>query len=82
MPVRDGAMPISWSYGGEWNCETRKLQTRGTEGFLNSKDKNDGVGISQLGGLIRRFIPNFTETAAPLSDLTRKKAAKEVQWNA
>ena len=25
---RDGAMHISWSYGGEWNCETRKLNWR------------------------------------------------------
>ena len=59
MPVRDEAMHISWSYGGEWNCETRKLQTRGTEGFPNSKDKNDGEGISQLGGLIPEVHTEF-----------------------
>ena len=38
-------------------------------------------GFLGLAGYYRRFIPNFAETAAPLSDLTRKTATKEVKWN-
>ena len=81
MPVRDGPIHTSWTYGGKWNCETRKLKTEGSQGLSNSKDKDGGEGVSRFGGLLQEIYPEFCCTAAPLSDLSRKTATKEVQWN-
>eukprot|EP00731_Ephydatia_muelleri_P017889 Em0010g987a len=49
--------------------------------FLITRTKTVVRGFLGLAGYYQRFIPNFAETAAPLSDLTRKTATMEVKWN-
>lgn len=44
------------------------------------KTKKD-VRSSLITGYYRKFIPNHAATAAPLTDLTRKKAPNHIEWN-
>ena len=34
-----------------------------------------------LAGYYRQFVPNFSDLASPLTDLTRKRAPDTVQWS-
>ncbi|GFO40699.1 Pol polyprotein [Plakobranchus ocellatus] len=44
--------------------------------------KQEVQSISGLLNFYRRFIPNFSDIARPLTDLTRKKSPKKVVWSA
>ena len=43
----------------ERNCEARKLQTGGSQGLSDSKDKDGGEGVSRFGGLLLEIYPEF-----------------------
>ena len=45
------------------------------------KTKKEVRSFVALIGFYRDFIPNFSEKAAPLTDLTRNKLPNKIQWN-
>ena len=49
--------------------------------FKQPKTKKDIRSFLGLCGYYRKFIPNFSSIATPLSDLTRKSMPKQVKWN-
>ena len=76
----------SWIYLGHvvgnglvqpMECKVEAVKT-----FKHPKTKK-GVSSSFLGlcGYYRKFIPNFSSIATPLSDLTMKSMPKQVKWN-
>ena len=48
--------------------------------FPRPKTKTDFRAFLGLRGYYRKFIPNYAEIAAPLSDLTRKAAPPIISW--
>lgn len=50
--------------------------------FPIPKSKQQVRAFLGLAGYYRKFIPNFSATAAPLTDLTRKMCPNSVKWNA
>ena len=57
-------------------CKVEAVKT-----FKHPKTKKDFRSFLGLCGYYRKFIPNFSSIATPLSDLTRKSVPKQVKWN-
>ena len=57
-------------------CKVEAVKT-----FKQLKTKKDVRSFLGLCGYYRKFIPNFSSIATPLSDLTRKSMPKQVKWN-
>ena len=57
-------------------CKVEAVKT-----FKQPKTKKDVRSFLGLCGYYRKFIPNFSSIATPLSDLTRKSMPKQVKWN-
>ena len=49
--------------------------------FKHPKTKKDVRSFLGLCSYHRKFIPNFSSIATPLSNLTRKSMPKQVKWN-
>lgn len=65
---------------GRVKPETAKVEA--IRKFETPKTKKDVRSFLRLAGYYRRFTPAFSETAAPLSDLTKKEAPNEVTGHA
>ena len=64
---------------GEVRPESEKLKV--VESFPTPKPKKELVRIFLgLTGYYRKFIPSYSTIAAPLTDLTKKKAPNSVIW--
>ncbi len=66
-------------------CGTIRPQVSKVEAIRSSQPPSTKKGVRSFLGLIgwyRRFIPNFSSRAAPLSDLTRKTSPNKVVWTA
>ena len=57
-------------------CKVEAVRT-----FKQPKTKKEVRSFLGLCGYYRKFIPNFSSIATPLSDLTRKSMPKQVKWN-
>lgn len=64
--------------GGKVKPTESKVQA--VKDFPRPKTKTDVRAFLGLSGYYRKFIPNYAEIAAPLSDLTRKAAPQVVSW--
>ena len=64
---------------GQVRPEPSKLEA--VVAFPVPKTKKDVRAFLGLSGYYRRFIPNYSSVAAPLSDLTKKALPKQVHWN-
>ena len=85
------AKPGKWQFGME-TCtylghivgngvvkpETSKIGA--VESFAVPQTKRQVRAFLGLTGYYRKFIPNYAETAAPLTDLTKKNAPNSVNW--
>ena len=58
--------------------ETSKIGA--VESFAVPQTKRQVRAFLGLTGYYRKFIPNYAETAAPLTDLTKKNAPNSVNW--
>ena len=65
--------------GGRVQPDPRKLQA--IAGYPRPRTKKDVRAFLGLVGYYRRFISGFSEVAAALTDLTRKKMPDQVQWD-
>ena len=57
-------------------CKVEAVKT-----FKQPKTKKDVRSFLGHCGYYRKFIPNFSSIATPLSDLTMKSMSKQVKWN-
>ena len=64
--------------GGKVKPTRSKIQA--VKDFPRPKTKTDVRAFLELSGYYRKFIPNYAEIAAPLSDLTRKVALQVISW--
>ena len=64
--------------GGVVRPEPEKIKAITT--FPRPSNKKEVRGFLGLSGYYRRFIPEYLEIAAPLSDLTKKPAPNQVNW--
>jgi hypothetical protein len=65
--------------GGTMRPEASKVEA--VEQFRIPEMKKQVRAFLGLTGYYRKFIPNYATTAALLTDLTRKSAPNNVQWN-
>ena len=65
--------------GGAVRPEASKVEA--VEQFKVPEIKRQVRAFLWLTGYYRKFIPNYATIAAPLTDLTRKSAPNNVQWN-
>lgn len=65
--------------GGKIRPDTHKLQAVAELPRLQTK--KDSRAFLGLVGYYQRFIPYFSHTAMPLSDLTKKKLPDMVEWS-
>ena len=63
---------------GEIRPETLKVQA--VKDYPLPKTKKQVRAFLGLTGYYRRFLPNYADTSAPLTDLTRKHAPNKVSW--
>ena len=57
-------------------CKVESVKT-----FMPPKTKKDVRSFFGVCDYYRKFIPNFSSIATPLSDLTKKSILKQVKWN-
>lgn len=63
-------------------CRWQQQSTPGDDqgGHLHVPSTKEGHQFLGLTGYYRRFIPEFTSIAAPITDLTWKKKPVQVKW--
>ena len=65
---------------GEGIIEPQKTKVEAVANKTQPKTKKDVKSFLGLTGYYRKFVPNYADIAAPLSDLTRKKQPEKVVW--
>ena len=76
VPVRDTAMQLFGACGWWRRCEGR---TEAVELIKLPKTKELWTFLG-LTGYYRRFVPDYSIMAAPLTDMTRKTQPNQVKW--
>ena len=71
---------VSRSCGGKWSCYTSILENSTCPSISIPATKKDVRAVLGITGYYRRFIANYSATAAPLTDLTRKCSPNAVVW--
>ena len=65
---------------GKGGITPQQAKTRAVEEFRQPLNKSDVRAFLGLVGYYRKFIPAFSSTAAPLTDLTKKSYPDIVNW--
>ena len=65
---------------GKGGITPQQAKTRAVEEFRQPLNKSDVRAFLRLVGYYRKFIPAFSSTAAPLTDLTKKSYPDIVNW--
>jgi hypothetical protein len=65
---------------GEGMVKPQKTKVEAVVNWEPPKTKKDVKSFLGLTGYYRKFVPNYADIAAPLSDLTRKKQPEKVMW--
>ena len=65
---------------GSGQVKPQKTKIEAIESWPKPETKTDVKSFLGVTGYNRKFIPNYADTAAPLSDLTRKKGSNKVVW--
>ncbi|XP_041421806.1 uncharacterized protein LOC121394536 [Xenopus laevis] len=66
---------------GNGKVKADKSKIKAIAEILPPKTKKEVRSFLGLVGYYRRFLPNFSEIAAPLTDLTKKNCKDQVIWN-
>ena len=65
---------------GDGEVRPEDAKVKAVQDFQAPKTKKHVRAFLGLTGYYRRFIPNYADTASPLTDLTRKDAPNKVVW--
>jgi hypothetical protein len=65
---------------GNGQIKPKKTKLEAIENWERPKTKRDVRSFLGVSGYYRKFIPDYADTAAPLSDLTKKKLPELVEW--
>ena len=66
---------------GDGKIEMEEAKLDALRNFNRPRTKKDIRAFLGLAGYYRRFIPQFAERTARLSDLTKKDAPSKIEWN-
>ena len=66
--------------GGCGTIEPMKCKMFVVQKFAQPRTKEQVRSFLGLCGCYRKFIPEFSKVASPLSDLTKKNMSKSIKW--
>ena len=81
MPVWDETVQLFGSRGCNGTIQPELGKVDAVKSFAVPQTKTQVRAFLRLTGYYRRFIPNYATIALPLTDLTKKTAPNQVNWD-